>query len=50
MNGVMGWGWGTQGWTDGCPGGPDVKFLSNNKTFKWFARIISVLKVSNDAF
>lgn len=35
---------------DQRPGGPDVNFLSNNNTFKWFARIISVLKVSNYAF
>ena len=32
---------------DQRPGGPDVKFLSNNKAFEWFAGIISVLKVSN---
>lgn len=35
---------------DQRPGGPDVKFLSNNKAFEWFAGIISVLKVSNYAF
>lgn len=32
---------------DQRPGGPDVKFLSNNKAFKRFARIIPALKVSN---
>lgn len=44
-----GWGWGHHRAGPMCPGGPDVKFLLN-KTFKWFARIISVLKVSNYAF
>lgn len=45
--------WGVGGGDSGLdrhPGGPDVNFLSNNTTFKWFARIISVLKVSNYAF
>lgn len=46
MNG----GWGGVTGLDRCPGGPDVKILLNNETFKWFARIISVLKVSNYAF
>ena len=32
---------------DQRPRGPDVKFLSKNKAFEWFAGIISVLKVSN---
>lgn len=35
---------------DQRPRGPDVKFLSKNKAFEWFAGIISVLKVSNYAF
>ena len=49
LKAAPGWGWGDSG-LDQRPGGPDVNFLSNNNTFKWFASIISVLKVSNYTF
>ena len=50
QRGGGGGGGGNDSRLDQHPGGSDVKFLSNNKTFKWFGRIISVLKVSNYAF